>query len=108
MLKSAVGDLHTVPVSHGEGKFAAPPALLESLLSHGQIATQYVDAQGVPSLDIAANPNGSVWAIEGIFSPDGRVFGKMGHSERRGPYVAKNIPGDKLQPISESGAAYIA
>ena len=108
MLKSAVGDLHTVPVSHGEGKFAAPPALLESLLSHGQIATQYVDAQGVPSLDIAANPNGSVWAIEGIFSPDGRVFGKMGHSERRGPYVAKNIPGDKLQPIFESGAAYFA
>ena len=108
MLKSAVGDLHTVPVSHGEGKFVAPPDLLDHLLSHGQIATQYVDADGVPTLDIAANPNGSVWAIEGIFSPDGRVFGKMGHSERRGPYVARNIPGDKFQPIFESGAAYFA
>ena len=67
-----------------------------------------MDADGVPTLDIAANPNGSVWAIEGIFSPDGRVFGKMGHSERRGPYVARNIPGDKFQPIFESGAAYFA
>ena len=86
----------------------APPDLLDHLLSHGQIATQYVDADGVPTLDIAANPNGSVWAIEGIFSPDGRVFGKMGHSERRGPYVARNIPGDKFQPIFESGAAYFA
>ena len=108
MLKSAVGDIHAIPISHGEGRFVAPPELLESLLSHGQIATQYVDAHGGPSLDIAANPNGSVWAIEGIFSPDGRVFGKMGHSERRGPYVAKNIPGDKFQPIFESGAAYFA
>jgi phosphoribosylformylglycinamidine synthase len=76
------------------------------MIQNGQIATQYVDAQGKPSMDIAANPNGSVCAIEGIFSPDGRVFGKMGHSERWNSGVAKNIPGEKLMPIFESGAAY--
>ena len=106
MLRSQVGDLHAIPVSHGEGKFVAPGALLEELITRGQVATQYVDLGGAPSMDIAANPNGSVLAIEGIFSPDGRVFGKMGHSERRGTYIAKNIPGDKYQPIFESGAAY--
>ena len=106
MLKSQVGDLHTIPISHGEGKFVCPGDLLRELIAHGQVATQYVDAQGQPSMDIDANPNGSVGAVEGIFSPDGRVFGKMGHSERRGDFVAKNIPGDKFQPIFESGAAY--
>ena len=108
MLKSRVGDLHTIPISHGEGKFVAPRDLLDRLIANGQVATQYVDLKGQPSMDIAANPNGSVCAIEGIFSPDGRVFGKMGHSERRGPHLAKNIPGDKFQPIFESGAAYFA
>ncbi len=106
MLLSHVGDLHTIPVSHGEGRFAASRAVLDNLIANGQVATQYVDAQGAPSMDIAVNPNGSVCAIEGIFSPDGRVFGKMGHSERRGEFVAKNIPGDKLQPIFDSGALY--
>ncbi|WP_300298316.1 phosphoribosylformylglycinamidine synthase [uncultured Intestinimonas sp.] len=106
MIKSQVGDLHAIPVSHGEGKFVAPQPLLDRLIANGQVATQYVDLAGEPSMDISANPNGSVCAIEGIFSPDGRVFGKMGHSERRGPYVARNIPGDKFQPIFESGAAY--
>ena len=106
MLKSQVGDLHAIPISHGEGKFVCPGDLLRELIAHGQVATQYVDAQGQPSMDIDANPNGSVGAVEGIFSPDGRVFGKMGHSERRGDFVAKNIPGDKFQPIFESGAAY--
>ena len=106
MLLSHVGDLHTVPVSHGEGRFVAPQPVLNQLAANGQIATQYVDLDGVPSMDIAANPNGSAWAIEGVFSPDGRVFGKMGHSERRGEFVAKNIPGGKLQPIFESGALY--
>ena len=106
MLKSQVGDLHAIPISHGEGKFVCPGDLLRELIAHGQVATQYVDAQGRPSMDIDANPNGSVGAVEGIFSPDGRVFGKMGHSERRGDFVAKNIPGDKFQPIFESGAAY--
>ena len=106
MLLSHVGDLHTIPVSHGEGRFVAPQPVLDQLIANGQIATQYVDAQGVPSMDIAVNPNGSMLAIEGVFSPDGRVFGKMGHSERRGEFVAKNIPGDKLQPIFDSGALY--
>ena len=106
MLKSQVGDLHTIPISHGEGRFVAPPAVIGNLIGRGQVATQYVDAAGVPSMDIAANPNGSVEAIEGIFSPDGRVFGKMGHSERRGPFVAVNVPGDKHQPIFESAAEY--
>ena len=106
MLKSQVGDLHAIPISHGEGKFVAPQPLLDRLIANGQVATQYVDLSGEPSMDISANPNGSLYAIEGIFSPDGRVFGKMGHSERRGEHLAKNIPGDKFQPIFESGAAY--
>ncbi|MCI8807404.1 MAG: phosphoribosylformylglycinamidine synthase [Oscillospiraceae bacterium] len=106
MLLSHVGDLHAIPVSHGEGRFTAPPSVLDGLIANGQIATQYVDQDGVPSMDIAVNPNGSLCAVEGVFSPDGRVFGKMGHSERRGEFVAKNIPGDKLQPIFDSGALY--
>ena len=106
MLKSNLGDVYSVPISHGEGRFVAPQPILEQMIRNGQIATQYVDAQGKPSLDISANPNGSVCAIEGIFSPDGRVFGKMGHSERWNPGVAKNIPGEKLMPIFESGAEY--
>ena len=106
MLKSSVGDLHTIPVSHGEGRFVAPRAEVKRLIAAGQIATQYVGADGKPSMDIDANPNGSLEAIEGIFSPDGRVFGKMGHSERRGDHVARNIPGNKYQPLLESGAEY--
>ena len=106
MLKSNVGDLHTVPISHGEGRFVAPAEVVEQLIAAGQVATQYVDANGQPTMDIAYNPNGAVEAIEGIFSPDGRVFGKMGHTERRGEFIARNIPGDKHQPIFESGALY--
>ncbi len=106
MLLSHVGDLHAIPVSHGEGRFTAPRSVLDGLIANGQIATQYVDQDGVPSMDIAVNPNGSICAVEGVFSPDGRVFGKMGHSERRGEFVARNIPGDKLQPIFDSGALY--
>ena len=106
MLQSQVGDLHTIPISHGEGRFVAPEALLDQLAANGQVATQYVDAAGVPSLDIDVNPNGALRSIEGIFSPDGRVFGKMGHSERRGAFVGKNIPGERHQPLFESGAAY--
>jgi len=106
MLKSQVGDLHTIPISHGEGRFVAPQSALESLIANGQVATQYVDAAGQPTMDIAFNPNGSISAIEGIFSPDGRVMGKMGHLERRGQYVGVNIPGSKHQPLFESGAEY--
>ena len=106
MLKSNVGDLHAIPISHGEGRFVAPQSVLDQLIANGQVATQYVGANGVPSMDIDVNPNGSLCAIEGIFSPDGRVFGKMGHSERYGTFVGKNIPGDKHQPLLESGAEY--
>ena len=106
MLKSNVGDLHAIPISHGEGRFVAPQSVLDQLIAGGQVATQYVDQSGVPSMDIDVNPNGSLCAIEGIFSPDGRVFGKMGHSERRGDHVALNIPGNKYQPLLESGAEY--
>ena len=79
---------------------------LRQLAERGQIATQYVDREGRPTMDIDYNPNGSAAAIEGIFSPDGRVFGKMGHSERYGDFVGRNIPGDKHQPLFESGAEY--
>ena len=101
-----VGDIHTVPVSHGEGRFFADEALIRKLAENGQIATQYVDMNGDPTMDIRYNPNGSAFAIEGILSPDGRIFGKMGHSERTGRNIAVNIEGDKDQRIFVSGAAY--
>ncbi len=100
------GDIHTIAVSHGEGRFMADAALLRRLAENGQIATQYVDMEGNPTMDIRYNPNGSLWAVEGITSPDGRVLGKMGHSERRGDQVAKNIEGYKDQKIFASGVAY--
>jgi len=103
-----VGDIHTVAVSHGEGRFVATPEMLEQLKANGQIATQYVDAAGQPSMDLAFNPNGSTWAIEGITSPDGRVFGKMGHSERSGVGLYKNVPGNLYQPIFEGGVDYFS
>ncbi len=102
----SVGDVHAIPISHGEGRFVASDAMVKSLIENGQVATQYTDANGNPSMDIDINPNGSVAAIEGIVSPDGRVLGKMGHSERRGIYVAKNIYGEKFQPIFEGGVKY--
>lgn len=101
-----VGDIYTVPVSHGEGRFAASPEWVEELAKYGQIATQYVDADGQPTYDTRYNPNGSVSAIEGIFSPCGRVFGKMGHSERVGKNIAKNIYGEMDMKIFESGIRY--
>ncbi len=101
-----VDELHTVPISHGEGRFTAPEKLIDKLAERGQIATQYVDSEGVPSMETRFNPNGSDLAIEGIFSPDGRIFGKMGHSERRGNNVAKNVPGNKFMPIFKAGVDY--
>ncbi len=89
-----VGDIVTVPISHGEGRFLADETLIAQLAANGQIVTQYVDADGVPTSDIRFNPNNSACAIEGISSPDGRVFGKMGHSERIGSGLYKNVPGD--------------
>ena len=90
---TSVGDIYNVPISHGEGKFLASEELVKQLAENGQIATQYVDLAGNPTMDAAFNPNGSVCAIEGITSPDGRVFGKMGHSERIGQGLYRNVPG---------------
>jgi phosphoribosylformylglycinamidine synthase len=101
-----IGDIHTVPVSHGEGRFFADSRHLMSLFKNGQVATQYVDDNGNPTYDIRFNPNGSVGAIEGITSPDGRIFGKMAHSERIGEGLLVNVPGDKDQRIFESGVKY--
>ncbi len=103
---SNVGDIHAVPVSHGEGRFAANEAWVKRLAENGQIATQYVDLSGAPTYETAFNPNGSVCAIEGITSPDGRVLGKMAHSERRGDNIAKNIYGVQDQKIFLSGVSY--
>ena len=101
-----VGDYHTVPISHGEGRFVASEEWVRILSQNGQIATQYVDLTGEPTYDIRFNPNMSVAAIEGITSPDGRVFGKMAHSERTGSNIAKNIDGDKDQMLFQSGVEY--
>ena len=100
------GDIFTIPVSHGEGRFICNPGLFDSLAANGQIATQYVDLAGQPTYDVAYNPNESYMAVEGITSPDGRVFGKMGHSERTGEFVCKNVPGEKDQMIFRSGVEY--
>jgi len=88
-----VGDIYTVPISHGEGRFLCDEALLAKLAENGQIATQYVDLDGNPTSNILFNPNNSIGAVEGITSPDGRVFGKMGHSERIGNGLYKNVDG---------------
>jgi len=104
----AVGEIHTVPVSHGEGKFFATPETLAALATNGQIATQYCDPSGTPTMEHPFNPNGSLAAIEGITSPCGRVFGKMAHSERFSENVAKNIPGHKAQPIFSAGVNYFS
>jgi phosphoribosylformylglycinamidine synthase len=103
-----IGTIHTVPVSHGEGKFHAPKEVIDALVANGQIATQYCDPDGNPTMLHPFNPNGSLFAIEGITSPCGRVFGKMAHSERYSHNVAKNIPGNKTQPIFAAGVSYFA
>jgi phosphoribosylformylglycinamidine synthase len=104
--RAKVGDIHTIAVSHGEGRFAAGSVMVAELIQKGQVATQYVDLSGNPTYDSAFNPNGSIEAIEGITSPDGRIFGKMGHSERVGDNIAQNVPGEKEQRLFESGVAY--
>ena len=101
-----LGDIHQIAVSHGEGRFVASPEVIAEMEKNGQIATQYVDLSGNPTYEMPYNPNGSYYAIEGITSPDGRVLGKMGHSERFKNNVFKNIPGDKDQKIFESGVKY--
>ena len=106
MANVEVGDVYTIPVSHGEGRFIASPEILEELKANGQIATQYADFEGNASNSPYFNPNNSDWAIEGITSPDGRILGKMGHSERIGMNLYKNVIGNMDQKIFESGVAY--
>ncbi len=104
--KVQTGDVVSVPISHGEGRFLCDEALLKKLAENGQIATQYVDLQGNPTMDVDFNPNGSVWAIEGITSPDGRVLGKMGHSERIGSDLYRNVPGNYELHLFEAAKEY--
>ncbi len=104
--QTKVGDIYTVPISHGEGRFYASEALIEELAKNGQIATQYVDDKGIPTSDVHFNPNNSAYAIEGITSPDGRVFGKMGHSERKGYGLYKNVLGEFDIKMFQSAVKY--
>jgi len=106
--KMNVGDIVNVPISHGEGRFLCSQELVAKLAENGQIATQYVDLNGVPTMDVDYNPNGSVWAIEGITSPDGRVLGKMGHAERIGSTLYRNIPGEYDLHLFESAKEYFS
>jgi phosphoribosylformylglycinamidine synthase len=102
------GTVHVIPVSHGEGRFVTGGGEGERLFRNGQVAFCYVDAAGKPAMEEPDNPNGSCFAIEGITSPDGRILGKMGHSERAGDYVHTNIPGNKRQRIFEAGIRYFS
>ena len=106
LAETQVGQIYSVPISHGEGRFIAPEELIRKLAENGQIATQYVDLNGQPTMDTAFNPNGSLYAIEGITSPDGRVLGKMGHSERVGRHLYKNIPGEFEMGMFRSAVKY--
>ena len=101
-----VGTTYQIPFSHGEGRFVAGEETLKHLFANNQVVTQYVDFDGNTRLDMPYNINGSYAAIEGLTSPDGRILGKMGHSERVGQNIAKNIPGNKIQPIFENGVNY--
>ena len=103
-----MGDIHTVAISHGEGRFVANEKTLRDLALGGQIATQYVDLAGNPTLNVRYNPNMSVEAIEGITSPDGRVLGKMAHSERMGEGLYANVPGDKFQDLFRGAVDYFS
>ena len=100
------GDMFAVPISHGEGRFVANDDVMKRLIENGQVATQYVDPSGNPVADMPFNPNGSVCAVEGITSPDGRVYGKMGHCERKGADLYANVPFEKDLKLFESGVNY--
>ena len=105
-METQPGEVYTVPISHGEGRFLCPDGLLRALAETGQIATQYADLSGVPTMEMPHNPNGSVWAVEGITSPDGRVLGKMGHSERIGAGLYRNVPGNYDMGLFRSAVRY--
>ena len=101
-----LGEEHAIAVSHGEGKFVVSEELAKELFERGQVAFQYVDAAGQPTAEAPFNPNGSSYAIEGIISPDGRILGKMGHTERYEEQLYKNIAGEKRQPLFENAVNY--
>ena len=103
---SRIGEVGLAPISHGEGRLVASTAIIRQLFQSGQVATLYVDETGRPTNDPDSNPNGSLFAIEGITSPDGRVLGKMAHSERMGMHIARNVPGERDRRLFESGVAY--
>jgi phosphoribosylformylglycinamidine synthase len=105
-MNAELGGVYSIPASHGEGRFVASEEWIKKLIAAGQVATQYVDVNGNPTMDEDYNPNSSYYAIEGITSPDGRVLGKMAHSERIGDGVAINITGNQNQYIFESGVEY--
>ncbi len=106
LMHCKVDEIYTIPISHGEGRFVAEDEVIKKLIENGQVATQYVDLEGNPSMDLRYNPNSSMYAIEGIISPDGRVFGKMGHSERISSNCCTNIDGNKEQPMFKGGVDY--
>ena len=105
-MKAELGQVYNIPVAHAEGRFVASDDMIKKLFENGQVASQYVDHEGNPTMDVEFNPNGSFQAIEGVLSPDGRVFGKMGYSQRVGHGVALNISGNKDQKLFESGVSY--
>ena len=108
LMNCKVGDIFTIPISHGEGRFVADDDVIKKLIANGQVATQYVDLNGDPTMELRYNPNSSMYAIEGIISPDGRVLGKMGHSERITDYCCTNVDGIKDQPLFKSGIQYFS
>ncbi|MPM87656.1 Phosphoribosylformylglycinamidine synthase subunit PurQ [bioreactor metagenome] len=105
---AGAGNIYSMPVSHGEGRFLCGEALLGDLARRGQIAAQYVDEGGNPTMDVRFNPNGSLAAVEAITSPDGRILGKMGHSERIGAGLYQNVPGDYDMHLFESAVLYFS
>ncbi|MBQ8791106.1 MAG: phosphoribosylformylglycinamidine synthase [Ruminiclostridium sp.] len=106
LMHCKVGEVHNIPISHGEGRFVASEEVINELIANGQVATQYVDLQGNPTMDLAFNPNSSMCAIEGIISPDGRVLGKMGHTERISENTCVNVDGNKEQLLFKGGVDY--
>ena len=108
LLLAGAGNIYSMPVSHGEGRFLCPQDTLEALTQTGQIAAQYVDETGNPTMDVRFNPNGSLAAVEAITSPDGRILGKMGHSERIGSGLYQNVPGDYDMRLFESAVLYFS
>lgn len=105
-MRTQPDEIYSVPISHGEGRLLCNEAQLVALAEAGQIATQYVDLSGTPTMQVQFNPNGSAWAIEGLTSPDGRILGKMGHSERIGEGLYKNVEGRYDMQIFASAADY--